>query len=537
MRRHRIIACVLVTVACALAGGTLLLTNNAKAQKATAAAPAPVQVPASRGATDGHPLCLFPAAPARAAAAEHHALSPTEQLGKDIIFDNTLSNPPGYACFQCHAPTTGGTSGLESGVNLGAGPQPGVVPGRSGNRRPQTYTYAAFSPTGPYYDAEFAMAWVGGNFWDGRVPDLSTQARQPFVNPDEMNNTPTNGIYPPPAGGYSALVVQKVQNSSYAPLFKQIYGADAFTKYTVPELYTLITEAIAQYEPSGEICQFSSKYDASQYGVPAGTLYTLSASEERGRQLYFGIGTTNAHCAECHSSSAFPPVLAMTNGKDTFSMYCFANIGVPKNFNNPFYQETDCTSNPHGCNPQGTNYIDTGLAGNPNPAPNGTVFNNPNTNTQFLGLFQTPTVRNVDLRPSPTFVKAYFHNGWAKSLQTVVHFYNKRNIAVNAQGQEVVFNLTTGPPRATPRCSRLRRSSPTSITCRAAEQHPRSGPGREPRSPASQEADLVNFLKILSDGYTAPNPVGPVGVGAAGDPPPARSGRAASKRAVRKSGR
>ena len=24
---------------------------------------------------------------------------------------------------------------------------------------------------------------------------------------------------------------------------------------------------------------------------------------------------------------------------------------------------------------------------------------------------------------------------------------------------------------------------------------------------ASQEADLVNFLKILSDGYTAPNPV------------------------------
>jgi hypothetical protein len=25
---------------------------------------------------------------------------------------------------------------------------------------------------------------------------------------------------------------------------------------------------------------------------------------------------------------------------------------------------------------------------------------------------------------------------------------------------------------------------------------------------ASQEADLVNFLKILSDGFTAPNPVG-----------------------------
>ena len=304
-----------------------------------------------------------------------------EQLGKDIIFDNTLSNPPGYACFQCHAPTTGGTSGLSSAVNVGAGPQPGVVPGRSGNRRPQTYTYAAFSPAGPYFDAEFAMAWVGGNFWDGRVPDLSTQARQPFINPDEMNNTPTNGIFPPTAGGYSALVVQKVQNSSYAPLFKQIYGADAFTKYTVPELYTLITEAEAAYESSGEICQFSSKYDASKYGVPPGTLYTLSASEERGRQLYFGIGTTNAHCAECHSSSAFPPVLATTNGKDTFTMYCFANIGVPKNFNNPFYQETDCTSNPHGCNPLGTNLHRHWPRREPEPGPRRDGVQQPGTPT------------------------------------------------------------------------------------------------------------------------------------------------------------
>ena len=220
----------------------------------------------------------------------------------------------------------------------------------------------------------------------------------------------------------------------------------SFTKNTVPQLYTLITEAEAAYESSGEVCQFSSKYDASKYGVPPQNRYTLSASEERGRQLYFGIGTKNAHCAECHSSSAFPPVLATTNGKDTFTMYCFANIGVPKNFANPFYQETDCTSNPHGCNPLGTNFIDYGLGGNPNPAPDGTVFNNPATNSQFLGLFQAPTMRNVDLRPSPTFVKAYFHNGWAKSLETVVHFYNKRNIAVNAQGQEVVFDLTTGPP-------------------------------------------------------------------------------------------
>ena len=119
------------------------------------------------------------------------------------------------------------------------------------------------------------------------------------------------------------------------PNSQQLFGFDPFTTYTVPQLYTLICETMAAYEQSGEVNQFSSKYDASKFGVPPGTLYTLSASEERGRKLYFGIGTKNAHCAECHSSSAFPPVLANTDGKDTFTMYCFANIGVPKNYQQP----------------------------------------------------------------------------------------------------------------------------------------------------------------------------------------------------------
>ena len=113
-------------------------------------------------------------------------------------------------------------------------------------------------------------------------------------------------------------------------------------------------------------------------------------------------------------------------------------------------------------------------------------------------------------------MKAYFHNGWAKSLQTVVHFYNKRNIAVNAPGRRWCSTSRRVPRRATPRCSRLRRSStPTSITTQGLQSNT---PGQAQVGnlglSASQEADLVNFLKILSDGFTAPNPVGPVGVAA-----------------------
>jgi hypothetical protein len=35
-------------------------------------------------------------------------------------------------------------------------------------------------------------------------------------------------------------------------------------------------------------------------------------------------------------------------------MYCFANIGVPKNPGNPYYEMTDPISNPTGYNPLGS---------------------------------------------------------------------------------------------------------------------------------------------------------------------------------------
>jgi cytochrome c peroxidase len=185
-------------------------------------------------------------------------LSPLENLGKRLIFDNTLSDPPGYNCFTCHVPSAGGTSGTVSIVNQMSGPQPGVVPGRIGNRKPQSYAYATFSPEGPYYDGTIAMAYTGGAFWDGRVPDLSGQARQPFLNPNEMNNTPTNGIYPGVAGGYSSLVAQKAI-TNWRGLFTQAYGANIIDRSTDADLYTMVCDAIAAYEASGELNQFSSK--------------------------------------------------------------------------------------------------------------------------------------------------------------------------------------------------------------------------------------------------------------------------------------
>jgi cytochrome c peroxidase len=456
-------------------------------------------------------------------------LTPVEQLGKDIVFDTTLSNPPGYACFTCHTPETGFASpGPPDGseVNAFFGIPSGVVPGRATNRKPMTYAATAFSPIGPFYDSDVGV-YIGGGFWDGRVPDEAHQATQPFIDANEMANLSSNGIQDPVAGGYSALVVQKVEAGKYAKLFKEVYGKDVFSKYTTPQLYTIITEAIAAYEASAEVNPFNSKYDSSKYGVPAQNLYTLSASEERGRILY-GVGgnpSNNplygaAQCFQCHSSQTLTIVQAETDGKETFTMFCYANIGVPKNPNNPYYENTDATTNPFGYNPLGTKYKDFGLGSNPNPAPDGTVFykTTPGDILEFRGLFKAPSVRNSDKRPTPTFVRAYMHNGVFKSLEQVVNFYNKRNIAVNAAGQEVAFDLRQGPPSGytallpppevldnvqnvaglTPAQAAATGVSGTTAT---------NGQVGNLQLTASQATDLVNFLKILTDGYGPITPV------------------------------
>jgi cytochrome c peroxidase len=44
------------------------------------------------------------------------------------------------------------------------------------------------------------------------------------------------------------------------------------------------------------------------------------------------------------------------------------------------------------------------------------------------GKFRTPTVRNVDLRPSKGFPKTFIHNGVFKSLEEVVSFYNTDDV-------------------------------------------------------------------------------------------------------------
>jgi len=482
VKKYRIAAGVLVAIACASAGGTLLFPNIGSGGVVVGPVPPPPLPPN-----------ITP-------------LTPVEQLGKFMLYDSTLSNPPGYSCATCHLKSTGFT-GPSSVINEFSGPMPGVVPGRFGNRKPYSYSYAAFSPEGPYFDNQQGV-WIGGQFWDGRASDLAAQAQGPPLNPNEMNNTPAGS----PPHQYSPLLASKLAKRPYTPLIKKVYGQDVFAVNSPQAIYELFSEAVAAFESSPEILQFSSKYDAALAGK-----YRMTPSENRGMNLYFG----QAQCSQCHSSANFPGLQLTTQGRDVFTMYCYANIGAPKNRDNPYYQETD-PSNP-GFNPLGGNYIDYGLGGNEIGALDGTKFftTTPGDLPQFAGLFLTPTTRNTDKRPDPSFVKAYMHNGVLKSLKEVVHFYNTRNLTT-VPGE--VINFSSSNPYAnlvgTPLWPAPEVPSPVSLT------NPTGAPPLPPtmKPPAGtngfgqvgnlgltpqQEDDVVAFLSTLTDDFTKPNPITP----------------------------
>ena len=54
------------------------------------------------------------------------------------------------------------------------------------------------------------------------------------------------------------------------------------------------------------------------------------------------------------------------------------------------------------------------------------------------GMYRTPTLRNASKGVGPDFTKAYTHNGWFKSLESLVHFYNTRDVKTKCETLGIV---------------------------------------------------------------------------------------------------
>jgi cytochrome c peroxidase len=344
-------------------------------------------------------------------------------LGKLIFEDKDLSSPPGQSCASCHQAD-------KFFADPGNAVSAGVNPRLFGNRNAPSIAYVKYNPE-LFWNKEEAL-WMGGFFHDGRARTLQEQASGPFLNPLEMGNKTM------------AAVVDKVKASHYMSLFEQAYGASIWQNSAAA--FKSITSAIAVYEQGPEFATFSSKYD---YYLKGEVL--LSAQEKLGLEVFEAEDKGN--CAACHTSQ-----VSNDNPQPLFTDYSYDNIGQPANSALAFYRMDELY------NPQGTDYVDMGLANNPH-------IDNAN---EEKGKFKVATLRNI-AQTAP-----YLHNGVFNDLKEVVEFYNERD-------------LDAKKPLAEQRWAKAE----------VAENINREELG-DLKLTAKEIDALVAFMKTLTDGYSLP---------------------------------
>ena len=414
-------------------------------------------------------------------------------LGKLLLFDKHLSVNENEACSFCHTPETGFTGPIQS-LNLTTVAYPGSVRTRFSQRKPQTYMYATYAPVLHYNTLQ--GDFVGGNFWDMRASGYrlqspsAEQAQGPPTNPVEMGLPD------------SACVAYRLSKAPYRKLFELVWGADSF-QITWPKniedicstpapppssdpypvrldprdrqranhVYDSFGLSVAAYEASPEVSPFTSKYDEVQAGKEK-----FTPEETRGYSLFRG----KARCNECHRDGG-------PGEEPLFTDFTASNLGVPRNSALQFYFEATPEKGGYSPNSQGPAYTDSGvgyflrklksLSGQLNPDSAWVALA-----PKFDGKFRVPTLRNVDMRPNPQFVKAYMHNGYFKSLKEVVHFYNTRDALPACKPADPGEKVTCWPPPENATNLNKRQLGNLKLT-------------------DEEENDLVLFLRTLTDGY------------------------------------
>ena len=230
---------------------------------------------------------------------------------------------------------------------------------------------------------------------------------------------------------------------------------DLSTPASIDANYDKVGRAIAAYEATADVNKFTSKFDAYMKGQTR-----LSAAEARGLALF----NNEAECYDCHESVTHDGITPAL-----FTDFGYHNIGLPRN---------EATPNKRMLLEQ-----DLGLGAELETVlPNGQFKYPAAWRAQAVaqyGKFKTPTIRNV-----AGTNRRYMHNGVFNSLEQVVHFYNTRDVAGAGTTINGVFKTW----------AQLGREVNLNV-----EIH---GAGNLGLS-AAQEADLVAFMKALSDGWNA----------------------------------
>jgi cytochrome c peroxidase len=395
-------------------------------------------------------------------------LSAMAELGRLIFFDTTLSSSGQMSCASCHSPQhaygppdpsaimRGGPHLSRQGVRtvpslmyLERQPAFSIGPDNEENENVDLTQRIALSRAAPRATktasqpaaAAANLVPQGGLFWDGRADTLQDQALVPLLNLLEMD------------GGSVERIAGKLRQAPYAARFAQLFGASVFAEARRAVAEALF--AVGRYQiEDASFHPYSSKFDFWLEGKAR-----LTASELRGYLLF--NDPAKANCAGCHvdrvSRDGLPPL---------FTDHQYEALGVPRN---PAL----------GVN-RDLAYFDLGICG-PYRADMA-------RQTQYCGMFATPSLRNVATR------HAFFHNGVFASLQQVLDFYNFRD----TEPQK------TYPRRADGSLARFNDLPPQfhgniDVTDPPFDRKR----GETPAMTALDEADIIAFLRTLTDGYAA----------------------------------
>jgi cytochrome c peroxidase len=304
---------------------------------------------------------------------------------------------------------------------------------------------------------------------------VADQALNPTSRPGVEQNTRVQNV------------CNLVKTGPYADLYEEAYGEPIDCQPNPKDnppyetSFKRLAVAVAAWQGSADVNSFSSPRDACIRGnADADNAFpcdNLSPAANLGHDLFFGVQSElnpegkDALCSGCHNNFIGNPNDA-DHPDQVYSDFAYHSIALP--FNRQLIR------NVVGADPGLFAHDD--LPGNI-------------LGLGDEGLFKTPTLRNAT-KNERGITKAFMHNGYFKTIEDVVHFYNTRFVKIACEDR--------GVQQATA-------AEAIANDCWPASEFP----GTEPFLPnllgqlgltAEEEAALVAYIRSLEDTHTPTAP-------------------------------
>ena len=415
---------VLNALAIALVAVASLLSVARLAQACSGAAPEP-------SGTETHFPMMY---------GDRPTIAQLSDLGRRIFMDPAYSASGRQSCASCHDPAH--AYGPPDGLAVQPG---GPAMDRFGTRAVPSLRYLRFTPqfsrhlAQPSPDGVEDEGPAGGFTRDGAAQTLREQALLPLLNPVEM------------ADADVAAVASKLRASRYAAQFRHVFG-DAVFDYPADAAAKGGAALQAFQEQDASFQPYTSKFDAAMSGNAQ-----FTAQELRGYTTF--NNPQKGNCAKCHVDVPGP------GGRPAqFTDFGMVALGVPRNPQLPANRDP--------------RYFDLGVCG--------PVRKDLARETEFCGMFKTPTLRNSASR------RVFFHNGRFHAMDEVLRFYAERDTDPGkwyprVDGKVVPFDDLPAKYRANVD------HVDVPFTRRA---------GQKPLLDDADIRDLEAFLKTLDDGWS-----------------------------------